>query len=108
MTRTRKRETSGYRGAVSLKSRGIAYESDFDGEAYVNLIAPSAEDSVNGLDVERFIFSLPLNDTVALLFTALGYERSEIRELLGYQSVASVNQMFMRLRKACIDNNFTV
>ncbi len=90
---------------MSLKSRGSTYESDFEDEAYVNMIAPSVEDSTDRIDVERFIFTLPLNESIVLVFSSMGYSRDEIRKLLGYRRVQSINQMFMKLRHLYLKNN---
>lgn len=91
-----------------MKTYGGSYESDFEEEAYINLIAPTISDSINRIDIERFIFTLPLNETIVLVFAAMGYKRSEIQELLGYKRVQSVNQMFMKLRESYLKNNMLV
>jgi hypothetical protein len=82
-----------------------SYQSEYEGEDFINLVAPSFEESINTFDVEDFIYRLPMHESIVLLFISLGYKRKDIQEMLGYKYVSSINQIVLKMRKIHANNN---
>ena len=101
MTKNKKKESYKYYVRPIVRT----YASEYDNEDFVNEIAPSFEDSIHRFDVEDFIFRLPVNESIVLLFISMGYKRREIQKMLGYKYVSSINQMVLKMRKIHSCNN---
>ena len=81
----------------------VNYDDDVDRMS----VFPSYEDSIRGMDVENFIFSLRFEESLVLLFKSLSFNQMEICSILGYNNTGSIHQILTRIRnKKAIKEEF--
>jgi hypothetical protein len=65
---------------------------------YLDKVGPRYEDSIRRVDIENFIFSLTLMESMALVFLALGDKRKDIAKRMGYRNVTTISKLVLRMR----------
>ena len=61
-------------------------------------LVPFYEDPTNRLDIEKFIFTLSMEESMVLTLLSLGYSFDEIKDVMGFKNAGSVRKITMEIR----------